>query len=135
MLAFRPKGQVMTRPPRDPDQPLLTGWLVRRTLLVSPCVASAWWLFAWELDNGAGLHEGAHGGAEHCSSSSGVLSVQLVADDRPWRVGMFANRWIILGDQCAGHPFAIHISTRDEWCSTPPIDIGVWVRLRCRDLS
>ncbi len=46
----------MTWPPRDPDQPLLTGWLVRRTLLVSTLSSPAW-LLAWESINGAGLHE------------------------------------------------------------------------------
>ena len=40
----------MTRPPRDPDQPLLTRALVVRILLVSTLlVAGAWWLFEWEL--------------------------------------------------------------------------------------
>ncbi|MFY9918121.1 MAG: HAD-IC family P-type ATPase, partial [Mycobacterium sp.] len=50
MLAFESKEPgIMTRPPRDPDQPLLTRGLVTRILLVSTLlVASAWWMFEWE---------------------------------------------------------------------------------------
>src|SRR5680860_1249761 len=59
MLAFEPKEPgIMTRPPRDPARPLLTGALVTRILLVSALlVGGTWWLFEWELDNGASLAE------------------------------------------------------------------------------
>ena len=59
MLAFEPKeAGIMTRPPRDPSRPLLTGALVARILLVSALlVAGSWWLFEWERANGAGLPE------------------------------------------------------------------------------
>ncbi len=59
MLAFEPREpDIMTRPPRNPDQPLLTRALVARTLLVSALlVAGSWWLFEWELAHGAGLAE------------------------------------------------------------------------------
>lgn len=50
MLAFEPEeAGIMTRPPRDPVQPLLTRALVVRIALVSTLlVAGAWWLFEWE---------------------------------------------------------------------------------------
>ena len=42
MLAFEPKeAGIMARPPRDPDQPLLTRALVTRILLVSTCSSPA----------------------------------------------------------------------------------------------
>jgi cation-transporting ATPase F len=57
MLAFEPKEPgIMTRPPRDPGRPLLTGTLAWRILLVSALlVAGSWWLFEWEKGNGASL--------------------------------------------------------------------------------
>lgn len=134
MLAFEPKeAGIMTRPPRDPDQPLLTGWLVRRTLLVSTLlVASAWWLFAWELDNGAGLHE----------ARTAALNLFVVVEAfylfscrsltrSAWRLGMFANRWIILGVSAqAIAQFAItYLPAMNMVFDTAPIDIGVWVRI------
>ena len=59
MLAFEPKeAGIMTRPPRDPDRPLLTGALMARILLVSTLlVAGSWWLFEWELAHGTSLAE------------------------------------------------------------------------------
>ncbi|HEX5598967.1 MAG TPA: HAD-IC family P-type ATPase, partial [Micromonosporaceae bacterium] len=57
MLAFEPKEpDVMSQPPRDPRQPLLTRSLLVRILLVSVLlVGGSWWLFTWELDHGRGL--------------------------------------------------------------------------------
>ncbi|SHF69864.1 cation-translocating P-type ATPase [Streptoalloteichus hindustanus] len=56
-LAFEPKEpHVMRRPPRDPDQPLLTADLVRRVLLVSlVLVAGSFAAVEWELAAGADL--------------------------------------------------------------------------------
>ena len=57
MLAFEPKEDgIMLRPPRDPHEPLLTGALVIRILLVSALlVGGTWWLYEWERDNGASI--------------------------------------------------------------------------------
>ena len=57
MLAFEPKEPgIMQRPPRKPDQPILTGVLIERLFLVSLLmVAGAYWLFLWELDRTGSL--------------------------------------------------------------------------------
>ena len=59
MLAFEPKEPgLMSRPPRDPARPLLTGAVVARILLVSALlVGGSWWLFEWERSSGASLAE------------------------------------------------------------------------------
>jgi cation-transporting ATPase F len=59
MLVFEPKeAGIMTRPPRNTDQALLTRALLVRIMLVSSLlVAGSWWLFEWDLAQGANLPE------------------------------------------------------------------------------
>jgi magnesium-transporting ATPase (P-type) len=56
-LAFEaPEHDVMQRPPRDPDEPLLSWFFVWRILMVSALMmAAALGLFLWELDRGTSL--------------------------------------------------------------------------------
>ncbi len=59
MLVFEPKESgIMDRPPRDPDQPILTSVLAARILLVSVLMlVGAFGLFRYELGTGAGVAE------------------------------------------------------------------------------
>ena len=59
MLVFEPKEPgIMHRPPRDPDQPILTSVLVQRILLVSVLMLiGAFGLFRYELGAGASVAE------------------------------------------------------------------------------
>ncbi|MEA3410822.1 MAG: cation-transporting P-type ATPase [Pseudomonadota bacterium] len=56
-LAFEPpETDIMNRPPRDPDEPILSGFLIWRTLFVSLLmVAGIFGLFLWEIDSGTSL--------------------------------------------------------------------------------
>ena len=57
MLAFEPKEPgIMTRPPRDPKTPILTGVLGWRLFIVGLLLlAGAFGLFEWELNTGASV--------------------------------------------------------------------------------
>ena len=59
MLAFEPKEPgIMSRPPRDPKTPILTGVLIWRVFLVGLLLlAGAFGLFEWELMTGAPVAE------------------------------------------------------------------------------
>ncbi len=59
MLAFEPKEPgIMTRPPRKPDQPLITRRLINRLILVSTIlVVSSFGLYKLELLSGDNLEE------------------------------------------------------------------------------
>jgi len=59
MLAFEPKElAIMTRPPRDPKTPILTGVLIWRLFIVGLLLlAGAFGLFEWELMTGATVTE------------------------------------------------------------------------------
>jgi cation-transporting ATPase F len=134
MLAFEPKEVgIMTRPPREPDQPLLTRALMTRILLVSTMmVASSWWLFEWELRNGANLAE----------ARSAALNLFVVIEafylfscrsltHSAWRIGMFTNRWIILGvaAQAMGQLAITYLPTMNAIFGTAPIDGAAWLRI------
>ncbi|GAA3463473.1 cation-transporting P-type ATPase [Saccharothrix longispora] len=134
MLAFEPKeASIMTRPPRDPDQPLLTRALVMRILLVSTLlVAGSWWLFQWELANGANLTE----------ARTAAMNVFVVVEAfylfscrsltrSAWRIGLFTNRWIVVGGtvQAVGQLAITYLPVMNTIFGTAPIGGDVWLRV------
>ena len=134
MLAFEPKEPgIMTRPPRDPGQPLLTRALVGRILLVSGLlVAASWWLFEWELDNGASLAE----------ARTAALNVFVVVEAfylfscrsltrSVWRIGFFSNRWLIVGVvvQALAQILITYLPAMNTVFQTAPIGLEVWMRI------
>ncbi len=56
-IAFeRPEPDLMTRPPRDPREPLLSGFMLWRIGFVTVLLASAsFGMFLWELERGLGI--------------------------------------------------------------------------------
>ncbi|WP_099024270.1 cation-transporting P-type ATPase [Mycolicibacterium palauense] len=134
MLAFEPKeAGIMFRAPRDPDEPLLTRGLVIRILLVSSLlVASAWWLFEWELANGASLPE----------ARTAALNLFVVVEafylfscrsltHSAWRIGLFSNRFIILGVtvQAIAQLAITYLPSMNTVFETAPIGLEVWGRI------
>ncbi|WP_018584851.1 cation-translocating P-type ATPase [Salinispora arenicola] len=133
-LAFEPKeAGIMDRPPRDPAQPLLTGALVVRILLVSALiVAGAWWVFEWELGAGAELAEA------RTAAVNLVVSVQVFylfscrsLRHSAWRLGLFTNRWLIGGVllQALGQLALTYLPVMNTLFRTAPIGPGTWLRI------
>ncbi|WP_407666455.1 cation-transporting P-type ATPase [Mycobacterium pinniadriaticum] len=134
MLAFEAKeAGIMARPPRDPRQPLLTRGLVMRILLVSTVmVASTWWLFEWELSRGASLAEA----RTVALNLFVVIEVFYLFSCRSmscsaWRIGIFSNRWIILGvaTQAVGQLAITYLPAMNTMFGTAPIDAPAWLRI------
>ena len=134
MLAFEPKEEgIMRRPPRDPQQALLTGALLLRIALVSALlVGGAWWLFEWELNNGATLEE----------SRTAALNVFVVVEAfylfscrsltrSSWSIGFFSNRWVLGGVtvQAAAQLAITYLPAMNSVFGTAPIDAGAWLRI------
>jgi cation-transporting ATPase F len=134
MLAFEPKEPgIMNRPPRAPDQPLLTGALIFRIVLVSVMlVLSSWWLFEWELRHGAGLDE----------ARTAALNLFVVVEAfylfscrsltrSVWRIGFFSNRWIIVGVtvQAFAQLAITYLPFLNRMFGTAPIGLAVWWRV------
>lgn len=134
MLAFEPKEPgIMTRPPRDPNQPLLTRALVARILLVSALlVATASWLFAWELSNGASLPEARTTALNLfvVVEASYLFSCRSLTHSA-WRIGVFSNRWLILGvfAQAIAQLAITYLPPMNTVFGTAPIGVGAWMRI------
>ncbi|MBF6356677.1 HAD-IC family P-type ATPase [Nocardia higoensis] len=133
-LAFEPKEpDTMTRPPREPGQPLLSSAQVLRVLLVSGLIlAGAWWLFEWELGNGAGV------AVARTAAVNFVVAVQVFylfscrsLTVSPWRIGFFSNKWIIGGVsvQVLAQLAITYIPAMQTLFHTAAIDAQTWLRL------
>lgn len=134
MLAFEPKeAGIMNRPPRDPGQPLLTGALLIRVLLVSTMlVLSAWWLFEWEVRNGAGLPEARTAALNlFVTVEAFYLFSCRSLTHSAWRIGLFSNRWIILGVsvQALAQLAITYLPFMNRLFGTAPIGAGAWLRV------
>lgn len=134
MLAFEPKEPgIMTRPPRDPRRPLLTGALVTRILLVSALlVGGTWWLFEWELGNGASLAEARSVALNLFVTVETFYLFSCRSLTQPaWRVGIFSNRWILGGVavQAAGQLAITYLPVMNELFRTAPIPSEAWLRI------
>lgn len=103
MLAFEPKEPgLMQRKPRDPGQPILTGQLVFRILLVGVLLLiGAFGLFEWELAQGESLAS-----ARTIAVNVFVFSEMFYLFNcrslkhSMFHVGVFSNLWVIFGTVC-----------------------------------
>ena len=134
MLAFEPKeAEIMQRPPRDPGQPLLTGTLVARILLVSSLlVGGSWWLFEWEQANGASLAEARTAAVNLFVVVEAFYLFSCRSLTRSaWHVGLLSNRWILGGVavQAAGQLAITYLPAMNDVFETAPIGVEAWLRI------
>jgi magnesium-transporting ATPase (P-type) len=100
MLAFETKeADVMMRPPREPDSPILTGVLIQRIILVSLLMLGA--VFALFLHKKAG---GANLAEARTVAVNVIVMIELfyLFNCRSlrysiWSLGLFSNPWVIGG--------------------------------------
>jgi cation-transporting ATPase F len=134
MLAFEPKEPgIMSRPPRDPRQPLFTASLVTRVLLVSALiVAGAWWLFEWESARGASLEQA------RTAAVNAIVAIQTFylfscrsLHRSVLHIGLFANRWIVVGVaiQLAAQLILTYVPAIRALFHTAPIGVDDWIRI------
>lgn len=100
MLAFEPKEPgIMARPPRDPGQPILTGVLIERIVMVSILMlAGAYGVFLWELERTESIV------AARTAAVNVFVMVELFylfncrsLEHSMFHVGLFSNPWIWRG--------------------------------------
>jgi Ca2+-transporting ATPase len=135
MLVFEPKEpDIMGRPPRMPDEPILTPVLVRRMLLVGVLlVLGSFGLFKWELmKNGATLEE-----ARTVAVNLFVLAELFYLFNcrsltkSPFALGFFSNPWIFAG--CSAmillQLLFTYVPAMNTAFHSAPIGIDSWIRL------
>jgi cation-transporting P-type ATPase F len=134
MLVFEPKERdLMSRPPRDPSQPILTTGLLLRTALVTLIMAAgAIGLFFWHRAQGAQLDE------TRTMVVNVVVMVQMFylfncrsLTHSVFYVGLFSNRWILAG--CASMLSAQMLFTYAPFMHrlfhTAPISAQAWLHI------
>jgi len=134
MLVFEPKEEgLMVRPPRTPNEPILTPLLIGRIVLVSfAMVAGAFTLFLWERANGTPLPE----------ARTVVVNVIVMVEvfyllncrslTRPFfSLGLFSNPWVPAG--IAAMLFFQGLFTYAPFMHrlfhSAPIDGAAWLRI------
>ena len=134
-LAFEPKeGDVMSRPPRPPKQPLLPLALIMRTGLVSLIMlGGALGLFLWELRaEQAGL------AAARTVAVNTIVMVQMIylfncrsLHHSIFAIGLFTNRWVIAGSlaMLGAQLLFTYAPVMNKLFHTAPIDAASWLRI------
>lgn len=100
MLAFEPaEPDIMARPPRPPKQPVLTGVLVRRTVIVGTLMlAGAFGTYEIALGAGATLEQARTVAVNaFVAMEIGYLFNCRALDKSVASVGLFTNRLLLLG--------------------------------------
>ncbi len=131
MLAFEPKEQgTMRRPPRDPGQPILTGVLIERIVLVSLLLlAGAFAVFVWEEQRTDSI------AAARTAAVNVFVMVELLyllncrsLEKSVLRVGLFSNRWVWAGISImlVLQALLTYVPLMNRLFQTAPIDALAW---------
>ncbi len=131
MLAFEPKEPgIMARSPRDPGQPILTGVLVERIVLVSLLMlAGAYGVFLWELERTTSVV------AARTAAVNVFVMVELFylfncrsLERTMFHVGLFSNPWIWrgMGAMTALQLLLTYTPAMNRLFHTAPIDGPAW---------
>ncbi|MCS6808039.1 MAG: cation-transporting P-type ATPase [Bacteroidota bacterium] len=132
MLAFEPKEpDVMKRPPRRPDKPLLTLPLVMRTLFVGTMMfAAGYGIFHWHLQ---------HGSSEALARTATMTVFILIETLYLFNcrslvyplqhVGYWSNRWIFVGVgmMLLLQTIIIHVPLMNRLFHTQPLSLQDWL--------
>jgi magnesium-transporting ATPase (P-type) len=134
-LAFEPKdGDVMSRPPRPPKQPLLPWPLIMRAGLVSfIMVGGGLGLFLWELHV-----EQAGGHVAQTVAVNAIVMIQVfyIFNCRSlhftaFTIGLFTNRWVIVGTlaMVGAQLFFTYAPVMHRLFHSAPISGLAWLRV------
>jgi len=135
MLVFEPKEkQLMQRPPRDPDQPILTFELLMRTgFVVLLMLGGAYWLFLHALH------------AEHVSLAEArttVINLIVMVEifylfncrsltQSMFAIGPFTNLWVIGGAlvMIGAQLLFTYLPIMNRLFHSAPISLEIWLKI------
>jgi Ca2+-transporting ATPase len=134
MLIFEPKEpDVMKRPPRRPNSPILTKDLIIQVAIVSMCILiSAYGLFEWSLKDGSTIEEA------RTIAVNTIVMIEIFylfncrsLTKSVLRIGFFSNKLIFLG---VGIMILLQIAftyipAMNEIFQSKPIGIESWLKI------
>jgi Ca2+-transporting ATPase len=130
---------VMNRPPRRSSEPIIGGFILGRTLLVSVLMAGgAVGLFLWEyrLELARGAVESAAIAEAQTLAVTAIVLFQIfyLWNCRSLRhsvlkIGVFSNRWVFGGISLAllAQVGFVHLPVMNRWFHTAPLRLDAWV--------
>jgi calcium-translocating P-type ATPase len=130
---------VMRRPPRNPSQPILSGLILFRTLMVAILMAGAaiglfLWEYRFELAKGSNETIAIVEGQTMAVTAIVLFQVFYLLNCRSLdhsilKVGVFSNRWIFIG--IAGALLAqvgfVHLPLMNQWFHSAPLRPDAWL--------
>ncbi|MDR9439832.1 MAG: HAD-IC family P-type ATPase [Halomonas sp.] len=131
--------ELMQRPPRPPNEPLLSTFLVLRTFLVGALMtAGAVWLFfrEYHADLLAGVSTDQARSAAQTAAVTTIILFQMLyllncrsLTQTFWRIGLFSNRWVYIGIFATlGLQLAfVYLAPFNRLFHTRPLDAADWV--------
>jgi magnesium-transporting ATPase (P-type) len=131
-LAFEAKEpDIMQRPPRPPEQPILTGQLVFRTVLVGLMLAAcAFALFEWELSHGEPIEKARTAAVNVFAIGQAfyLLNCRSLTHSM-FKLGLFSNPWVWAGiaAMMAAQAAFIYAPTMNWLFHTAPIGRDEWL--------
>jgi Ca2+-transporting ATPase len=140
MLAFEPKeADVMERPPRDPQAPILSLTLVMRIVVVSVLLlAGTFGLFLWEVRQGAEAAEARTVAVNMLVMGELFYLFNCRSLTRSmFALGVFSNPWALLGSlSMIGLQMLFTYSTvMNQLFHSAPIGVDAWLRIIAIGLS
>jgi len=134
MLIFEPKeSDVMKRPPRRPNSPILTRDLAIQIIIVSTCILiSVYGLFEWSMEEGRSIEEA------RTIAVNTIVMIEIFylfncrsLTKSVFRIGFFSNKLIFLG-VIVMILFQIaftYIPAMNEIFQSKPIGIESWLKI------
>ena len=135
MLVFEPNEKdLMKRPPRNPDRPILTFALGMRTILIAAIMlAGGMWLFHWETTIA---------GASEAAARTAVVNVLVLVGctylfncrsltRSVFAIGLWSNPWTIVGTvaMIAAQLLFTYAPLMNTLFHTAPINAEAWARI------
>jgi cation-transporting P-type ATPase F len=127
------ESDIMSRPPRNPSEPILTRTLLWRILIVGILILiGAFGLFEWELMQGGSL------AAARTVAVNAVIMVEIFylfnarsLTQSPFQIGLFSNRWAIAGvlAMLLLQWLFTYTPWMNELFASAPISVEAWGRI------
>jgi Ca2+-transporting ATPase len=140
MLIFEPKEvDIMNRPPRPPNSPILSRDLIIQIAIVSTCILiSVYGLFEWSIQNGLSLEEA------RTIAVNTIVMIEIFylfncrsLSKSVFRIGFFSNRFIFLGIliMISLQICFTYVPTMNDIFQTSPIGIDYWLIITAISVS
>jgi Ca2+-transporting ATPase len=134
VLAVEPKEpDIMRRPPRDPEAPILSRVLLWRILLVGALILiGAFGLFEWELATGASVEQA------RTVAVNAVIMIEIFyllncrsLSQSMFQIGLWTNRWVMVGIavMVVLQLAFTYLPVMNWLFASAPIDAAFWVRI------